>query len=85
MPRDWSLICRASAKPNMMLAPKAPRGIHLPKIMAARAMKPRPPVMPQVKMLRWAMVESVRTAVRHDERMRVFYEKVVDDIETEIR
>jgi len=28
------------------------------------------------RMLRWAMVESARTAVRHDERMRVFYERV---------
>jgi transposase len=28
------------------------------------------------KMLRWAMVEAARVAVRHDERMRVFYERV---------
>jgi transposase len=28
------------------------------------------------KMLRWAMVESARVAVRHDERMRGFYERV---------
>jgi len=28
------------------------------------------------RMLRWAMVESARTAVRHDERMRAFYERV---------
>jgi len=31
---------------------------------------------PGNKRLRWAMVESARTAVRHDERMRVFYERV---------
>jgi len=28
------------------------------------------------RMPRWAMVESARTAVRHDERMRAFYERV---------
>ena len=28
------------------------------------------------KMLRWAMVESARVAVRHDERMKVFYKRV---------
>ena len=28
------------------------------------------------KMLRWIMVEAARTAVRHDERMRRFYERV---------
>ena len=28
------------------------------------------------KMLRWIMVEAARSAVRHDERMRVFYERV---------
>jgi transposase len=28
------------------------------------------------RMLRWAMVEAARVAVRHDERMRVFYERV---------
>ena len=28
------------------------------------------------RMLRWAMVESARTSVRHDERMRGFYERV---------
>ncbi len=28
------------------------------------------------RMLRWAMVESARSAVRHDERMRGFYERV---------
>ena len=28
------------------------------------------------RMLRWIMVEAARTAVRHDERMRGFYERV---------
>lgn len=28
------------------------------------------------RMLRWIMVEAARSAVRHDERMRVFYERV---------
>ena len=28
------------------------------------------------RMLRWAMVEAARVAVRHDERMRAFYERV---------
>ncbi len=49
----WSLIWRASAKPKRRLAPKAPKGVHLPKIMAAMAMNPRPPVIPQAKRLRW--------------------------------
>jgi len=52
-PRDWSLICNASEKPKSRLAQKAPKGIHLPKIIAAKAMKPRPPVIPQANRFRW--------------------------------
>jgi len=51
-PRDWSLICNASEKPKSRLAQKAPKGIHLPKIIAAKAMKPRPPVIPHANRLR---------------------------------
>src|SRR5438105_5758509 len=43
----WSCIAVgiASATPNSNAAPHAPNGVHLPKIIAARAMKPRPLVM----------------------------------------
>ena len=40
--RSW----RASAKPKSPAPAAAPKGIQLPKIMAARPMNPRPPVWP---------------------------------------
>src|SRR5207302_5998066 len=54
IPRNWigmwtfaicSLLPNASEKANSCEAPKAPIGVHFPKIMAASAMKPRPPVI----------------------------------------
>ena len=42
---DGMLKASAVEKPNRHAAPNAPNGRHFPKISAARAMNPRPPVM----------------------------------------
>ena len=40
-----SVLCKLFAKPNKSAAKRAPIGLHLPKIRAARAMKPAPAVI----------------------------------------
>ena len=46
-PHIWpcNLICKASVSPKSKHASSAPLGLHLPKIKAAKAMKPRPEVI----------------------------------------
>ena len=44
-PRVCDKIWRASANPKRRHAFNVPYGVHFPKIIAARAMKPLPPVM----------------------------------------
>ncbi len=41
-----ALTRTASERPKSRQAPIAPTGVHLPKIIAARAIKPRPATMP---------------------------------------
>ena len=49
-PHVWAVSWTASARAKSSAAHMAPRGVHLPNITAARAMKPRPELMPSRKM-----------------------------------
>src|SRR5690554_8063680 len=47
-PQFWAVSCRASATPKRREAPIAPKGVQLPKIIAAREMKPLPALIPSL-------------------------------------
>ncbi|CAH0327685.1 hypothetical protein SRABI128_06358 [Microbacterium sp. Bi128] len=59
VPMIVTMLCRLSAKPNSSAAKNAPIGFQRPRIMAARAMKPRPPEISLVKL-------SIATRVKND-------------------
>src|SRR2546422_6345981 len=59
MPCSCIAVGMASATPNSSAAPHAPNGVHLPKIIAASAMNPRPLVISRSK---WGTDSSVKYA-----------------------